>query len=103
MRALAILGQGHVDVRGDDRRLHVAVGGTKGERVAQAANADLVDGEMALVARRLRVGDGNERSGVFGTIHGFVDSSGSEHGPDDVIPEVLARVTGVTIVIGRGK
>jgi hypothetical protein len=66
VRALAVLGQRHVHVGRRNRRLRRVAAVRERDRIPQAADADLVDGEMALVRPRLRVGDRDEAAGCSG-------------------------------------
>ena len=71
-------GKRDVDVDERDRRLRRAVAVREQQRIAQASDADLVDGEVALVASRLHVGNRHDTAGLFGLVHGVTeDCSGS--------------------------
>jgi hypothetical protein len=65
----AILGQRDVHVARRDRSLRDAVTIGKRNRIAQPADTDLVDRQLAIIGPRLHVGDGHQPAGLLGTIH----------------------------------
>jgi hypothetical protein len=69
MRALLRLGQRHVDVARRDRRLRRRVAVGKRQRVAQSLDADALDGDAALVALCLHVGNRDQSAWGFGSVH----------------------------------
>ena len=70
VRALAIVGEGDVDVAGRNRRVHDAVAIHERQWIAQPLDADLIDRDAPFVATRLHIGDRDEDRRLLGAVHG---------------------------------